>query len=136
MTMVSVTQGGRQASESRSRLLRSLRIAEVTVGCVAALALGVLSVRAVLRLGLRWDTYMYHLPFAAARGGLDVSYVLSDAMEDYFAGFPPLPHLVQGMLWRLSGSVNAVGVINPLALLTFLYFCRRQLKAPFGLAGC
>ena len=93
----------------------------------------VLAIRAALRLDGRWDTPLYHLPFAAAYGGLNISYVMSGRIAMAFQGFPPLAHFLQGWLWRLTGSVNATGVINFLAFVTLLAISQRKLKAPFYL---
>jgi hypothetical protein len=39
------------------------------------------------------------------------------------------------LLWRITGSVNATGVVNFLAFITFLLICQRKLRAPFYLVG-
>jgi hypothetical protein len=108
------------------RLTRAVEIA----GSILALgAMVVLALRAALRLELRWDTFMYHLPFAARRGGLGVAYQSPPYLQACYNGFPPLPHFLQGALWRLTGSINATGVLNYLALLLFLVFAWRWLGA-------
>jgi dolichol-phosphate mannosyltransferase len=130
---------GSAALERRASLARR-RFSEHDAGfrvmsalCVvcALFALADLAVRAALRLDLRWDTFMYHLPFAALRGGVHLTYELSDAMLPFFQGFPPLPDLVQGVLWRLTGSMNATGVVNALAFGAFLAYCHRAFEARF-----
>lgn len=100
---------------------------------IAVLSLGILAVRSLLRLEAHWDTFMYHVPFAALRGGLEISYEMNDRMRDFFLGYPPLPHFLQGILWRFSGSVNGTGVINYGAFVAFLAFCHKKLSAPFWL---
>lgn len=72
---------------------------------------------------------MYHLPFAARRGGLRVPYESPPYLQACYDGFPPLAEFLQGMLWRVTGSINATGVVNYLALLLFLFFAWRQLGA-------
>jgi tetratricopeptide (TPR) repeat protein len=78
---------------------------------------------------------MYHLPFAALRGGLSIPYEMNEAMTARYQGFPPLPHFLQGVLWRLTGSVNATGVVGCLAFLGFLAYCHRALRASFWLVA-
>jgi hypothetical protein len=95
--------------------------------------LAILAVRATFRLEGRWDTPLYHLPFAAAYGGLDIAYTLSERISLAFQGFPPLAHIVQGALWRLTGSVNATGVVNFLAFAALLAISQRKFRAPFYL---
>jgi len=106
------------------------------VGAVAGCAtLGTLAVRAMLRIEVRWDTFWYHIPFAAKRAGLGVPYEMPPLIQDRYNGFPPLPELLQGLLWRITGSLNAAGTINILALALFLYYCHRKLKAPFSVVA-
>jgi hypothetical protein len=105
-------------------------LAEIS-SVLASAALVVLGLRAALRLELRWDTFYYHLPFAALRGGLKIPYDLHDKMRAYYEGFPPLPDFVQGVLWRATGSMNATGVVNYAAFLAFVAYCDLVLDAPF-----
>jgi dolichol-phosphate mannosyltransferase len=107
----------------------------ITAGALGLLALADLGVRSALRLELEWDTFLYHIPFAARRGGLSVPYELSEHIAPFYQGFPPLPHFLQGALWRLTGSMNATGVVNFLALAGFLAYCHRVLRAPFWLVS-
>jgi hypothetical protein len=112
-----------------------LRILEVAFGILIVVCLATLAVRAAVRLEDRWDTFMYHLPFAAIRGGLGVPYEMTERMALAFQGFPPLAHQIQGLLWRVTGSPNATGVVNFLAFLSFLAACHRKLGAPFYLVA-
>ena len=100
---------------------------------LAAVALVVLALRAMLRLEPRWDTFAYHIPFAAQRVGLGIPYELPDYLEQRYQGFPPLPEFLQGILWRVTGSINGTGVVNYLVLVLFLYFCHRKLGGRFGI---
>jgi tetratricopeptide repeat protein len=102
---------------------------------LVGMALVDLAIRAAVRLDLTWDTFEYHLPFAAIRGGLGIPYEPTDFRWRFFQGFPPLPHLVQGLLWRLTGSVNATGTVNYLALCLFLAYGHLVLRAPFWMVG-
>jgi hypothetical protein len=119
------------ASESR-RVLTTL--GSVAAG-LAVLALGDLAVRSALRLNLRWDTFAYHLPYAALHGGLPIPYEMNDLVRPAFDAYPVLPELVQGVLWRLTGSMNATGVVNYIALAMFLAYARLALGAPLGLVA-
>lgn len=113
----------------------ALRYLELALSILISVCLAVLAVRAAVRLEDRWDTFMYHLPFAAIRGGLDIPYEMSDKMVLLFQSFPPLANFAQGLLWRVTGSVNATGVVNYLAFFSFLAVCQRKLGAPFYLVA-
>ncbi len=102
---------------------------------IVIVALSILAIRSVLRLGLRWDTFSYHIPFASLRGGLNIPYEMNEEMYNFYQGFPPLPHLIQGILWRITGSMNATGVVNYIAFCIFLVFCHRKLNARFWLVA-
>lgn len=107
----------------------------LTCALVALLALADLAVRAAVRLETRWDTFMYHLPFAALRGGLSIPYDMNDTMKPLYEGFPTLPYVFEGALWRLTGSVNATGVVCYLAFSVFLIYCHVALRARFWLVA-
>ena len=117
------------------------RVARLTflLTCISAgvsiVALVVLAIRSAIRLDVHWDFFWYHLPFAAVYGGLPVPYDMNDEMRYRFDGFPPLPELVQGLLWRATGSVNATGVVNFIAFALFLVYCHKVLRAPFWLVA-
>src|SRR4051812_9774529 len=112
-------------------------IARLGVLCKVALvaALAVLGIRSALRLENWYDTFLYHLPFAALRGGLGIPYDMNDYFRPWYEGFPPLAELVQGIFWKVTGTVNATGVVGYLAFLGFLVYCQRVLRASFGLVG-
>jgi hypothetical protein len=102
---------------------------------MALAALADLAIRAALRLELQWDTFWYHIPFAALRGGLSIPYDMNETARIFYEGFPPLPHLAEGILWRLTGSINATGVVNYLAFGGFLSYCHLVLRARFWLVA-
>jgi hypothetical protein len=118
-----------------ARLALAARLLAWAGTAVAAFSLGAVAVRAALRLELRWDAWWYHLPFAARRGGIGIPLELSEYLEPLYQGFPPLPHAIQGALWRLTGTPNATGVVNLGALLLFLLACHRLAGAPFWLTA-
>ena len=126
----------RRVSAIARRFLRPAVLLTQACAVLATLALIDLGIRSAVRLEPRgWDTWSYHLPFAALRGGLPIPYDMSDTMRAQFDAFPPLPELVQGLLWRLTGSVNATGVINFIAFGLFLIYAHKVLRAPFWLVA-
>jgi hypothetical protein len=114
---------------------RAPRILAVFCALVAVGALVDLAVRAAVRLDENWDGLTYHLPFAALRAGIPIPYEISDQFKEVFEGFPPLPELTQGILWSLTGSINAAGLANYLAFLLFITYCHIVLRAPFYLVA-
>ena len=103
---------------------------------VAMVALVDLAVRSAILLDPSGsDTFFYHLPFAALRGGVPVPYDMNAAVRAQFDAFPPLPELVQGLLWRITGSVNATGVVNFIAFGVFLVYAQKVFRAPIWLVA-
>lgn len=104
-----------------------------------ALALGVLGlllVKALVDAPSHFDSWWYHLPWAARLAGLTTpaQYAFEPIAAMRFEGFPLLPELLQGWLWRLSGTVQAANLINLMALVAFLIFLRRFLQVAWWLA--
>jgi len=126
---------GASGGSSGALLNRLISTAHYAAAILGLGALALLAVRAVLRIETRWDAFAYHIPFAAKRAGLGVPYELPLLMQGRYDGFPPLPEFLQGLLWRVTGSLNATGTINILALALFLYYCHRKLKAPFSVVA-
>lgn len=103
---------------------------------VAIVALLDLAVRSAIVLDpFGYDSFWYHLPFAAARAGVPISYDMSDTVRQQFNAFPPLPELLQGLLWKVTGSVNATGTVNFIAFGGFLIYAHKVFRAPFWLVG-
>ena len=90
-----------------------------------------LGAKAVLCLELHWDAFLYHIPFAAQSGRLQVPFILDERLAAAYEGFPPLPFFVQGVLWRLTGSLNATNVVNYIVFLIFLWYVHSALRARF-----
>ncbi len=103
---------------------------------IAIVALLDLAVRSAILLdatGL--DSFWYHLPFAAARAGVPISFEMSDNIRQQFNAFPPLPELAQGLVWRVTGSMNATGTVNFIAFAVFLIYSHKVFRAPFWLVA-
>ncbi len=102
---------------------------------VVGLALFVLALRSYTRLETRWDSWSYHLAYAAKLGGVHIPFHMDEQLAARFDGYPPLAHLVEGVLWRVTGSINATGVVNMIGLAWFLFVCDRLLRAPLYIVG-
>jgi hypothetical protein len=82
-----------------------------------------------------WDTWYYHLPFAARLGGMPDagSFELSDINQARFAGFPLLGECIQALLWRLAGSPVAANLLAFSSLPLFALFLRKHFGVPLHL---
>jgi len=116
-------------------ILKIAPSAEALCALIILGALALLFVRASLMLESHWDSLVYHIPFAALRIGMGISYEMPIHDQLCYDGFPPLVSFLQGALWKITGSVNATGVVNALAFFGFLIYCHKILKAPFWIVG-
>lgn len=105
---------------------------------VATLLMGLLFFRAILTVDPYFDSFAYHLPFAARLAGLcpETCYRMGDYLEAAYDGFPKLFHIFQGLVWRLTGLPQAVDVLNVGALLLFCLFLRRWFRVPAAWTVC
>lgn len=70
------------------------------------------------RLDVAWDSLAYHLPFAAIRAGIVTyaDYIIPAHHRVLLEGFPPVLDFIKGMLWRVTGRVEATQLFNTLVV--------------------
>lgn len=101
-------------------------------GVGAVLLLLAIGLKAWFDIDTSWDTWAYHLPFAARIWGIvDVSqFVMFDYFEARYAGFGVLGEYLQGALWTASGRPEAANFVGYGALLLFLLLLQRRYAVP------
>lgn len=101
----------------------------------AVLLLGILG-GALHDVSRAWDSWYYHLPFAALLGGVAdrSSFELSHINQARFSGFPLLGEAVQALLWRLSGTPVAANLLAFSSVPLFALFLWRRFRVPFYLS--
>jgi hypothetical protein len=74
-----------------------------------------------------YDAWYYHLPFAARLTGLEHAgaFVFSAENQRRFDGFPLFAELLQGLVWRLTGHVEATSFVSLGALFGLVLVLRR-----------
>jgi hypothetical protein len=79
-----------------------------------------------------WDTWAYHLPFAARMLGIVGSdaYVFSQDNAQRFAGFPLFAELLQGLFWKITGRPECATFVALFSLFALVAY----LKRAFGIA--
>ncbi len=83
-----------------------------------------------------WDVWYYHLPFAGRIVGLvdPMSYAFGHANEARYHGFPLFAEAVQGVLWRITGHIQAANLVAIGSLFALCVFLRRMFGVPWHLA--
>jgi hypothetical protein len=87
-------------------------------GALAALYLLGIAATAWSRLDMAWDSLAYHLPFAAIRAGIITyaDHIIPAHHRVLLQGFPPVLDFIKGMLWRLTGHVEATQLFSTLVV--------------------
>jgi hypothetical protein len=101
---------------------------------VVAIALAAsLAVAAWHDVSKAWDTWAYHLPFAARMLGIVGSdaYVFSPDNAQRFAGFPLFAEMLQGVLWKITGRPECAAFVALFSLFGLVVY----LKRAFGIAS-
>ena len=83
-----------------------------------------------------FDVWYYHLPFAARLAGImDANaYTFSADNQGRFDGFPLLGELLQGIVWRVTGHIEATSFVSLSALFGLPVFLRRVFGTPLHLS--
>jgi hypothetical protein len=83
-----------------------------------------------------YDVWYYHLPFAARIAGVvDArSYAFSADNQARFEGFPLAGEALQGLVWRLTGHIEATSFVSLAALFALPFCLRRMFGVPLHLA--
>ena len=104
----------------------------------ACLLLVLLLLRAILSVDPYFDSFAYHLPFAARLAGIcpETCYRMGNYLEAAYVGFPKLFHGFQGLAWKITGLAQTVDVLNVGALVLFCLFLHRWFRVPAAWTFC
>lgn len=130
--MSDATSAGHPSRAERLRELLAVGAATVMRALpkvIAAVAFGLLIVRAAIFADASWDTLAYHLPFSALRAGLVTpeSFVMPEKLQVSYQGFPAAIYYLKGFLWRLTGRPETSQVLNVASLGLLLAYARARL---------
>jgi hypothetical protein len=83
-----------------------------------------------------WDTWAYHLPYAARFVGLvgPDTYTFSALSQPRYEGFPLFCEALQGLFWRLTGRPECANFVALLSLFGLCAFVRRVFDIPAHVA--
>lgn len=115
--------------------IRASSLADILLWIVAIVASFLIVRRALYGIDLDWDTFAYHLPFAARIGGLcdKACYEFVWWHEDRYAGFPLFATALQSLIWRLAGKPDWNDLVNIAGLAILITAARVTLRAPVAL---
>jgi hypothetical protein len=112
------------------------RVIEIILSAIALVITILIFLKAFIDLDTNYDVGWYHLPFAARIWGIvpAESFLSENIVEYRYAGFPLLTHFFQGLLWKLSGRVQAANLVGYLSLMIYFLTLRSFFQVPLYLS--
>jgi hypothetical protein len=117
------------------KLFKTLNTPDIGSGILAIPVLFLLAAilpKAWMDLDTAWDSLAYHLPFAGLHAGIlsASEYRLSQFMTERYNGFPALPELIEGALWRATSHIQAANLIGWAGLLPLVGMLKKVFRVP------
>lgn len=80
-----------------------------------------------------WDTWAYHLPFAARLWQIipETRYIFDPQIQQRFDGFPFLGEALQGFFWFVFRQVQATNLVAYFSLVAYIAFLQKCFRIPF-----
>jgi hypothetical protein len=93
--------------------------------------------KSIIDVDKAWDTWNYHLPFAARIWGIVPTqlYSFEDGLEYRFDGFPLFGEFLQGFFWFISQHLQSANLVNLLSLVLYVYFLKNYFNIPLYLSA-
>ena len=110
---------------------------ETGLKLIALILIVSIFLKSIIDVDKQWDTWVYHLPFAARIWGIVPAemYTLETHEEYRFDGFPVLAEFLQGFCWFIFRHVQAANLVSFLSLVLFIYFLKVYCKVPLYLSA-
>ena len=92
--------------------------------------------KSIIDIDPHYDTWWYHLPFAARIWGIVPRevFLLENTQELRFEGFTLLGEFFQGFFWFITQRVQAANLVCFFSLITYIYFLRTYCQIPLYLS--
>lgn len=115
---------------------RNWSILEISLSAIALVIATLIFIKAIIDIDANYDVGWYQLPFAARIWRIipAESFRTEDLIEYRFQGFPLLANFWQGLLWKLTGRVQAANLVGYLSLIIYYCFLRIYFKVPLYLS--
>ena len=112
------------------------QILEKILSAIAFIVLTLIFLKAIIDIDNNYDVGWYHLPFAARIWGIipTESFLSEDVIEYRYDGFPLLAQFFQGLLWKLTGRVQAANLVGYLSLVIYFIWLKRLFQVPLYLS--
>ena len=106
-----------------SRIPVAIRLIFIVASVVLLLSI---FLKAIIHVDTNYDTGWYHHVFAARIWGIipKESFATEKLIEYRYDGFPLLAHFLQGLFWKITGSIKATNLVAYFSLIIYIFFLR------------
>ena len=111
-------------------------ILEIILSAIAIAVAISIFLKAIMDIDTNYDVGWYHLPFAARIWGIvpENAFIAEELIEHRYDGFPLLAHFFQGLLWKLTGRIQATNLVGYFSLIIYFLFLRSYFQVPLYLS--
>ena len=115
---------------------KSRSVLEIVLSAIAITVAISIFLKAIIDIDTNYDVGWYHLPFAARIWGIvpENAFIAEELIEHRYDGFPLLAHFFQGLLWKLTGRIQATNLVGYFSLIIYFFFLRSYFKVPLYLS--
>ena len=117
-------------------MLKKKSAIEIILSAIAFFVVLSILLKAWFDIDTNYDAGWYQLPFAARIWGIvpAKSFLSEDVIEYRYQGFPLLANFLQGLLWKLTGRIQAANLVGYLSLIGYFFFLRSFFQVPLYLS--
>ena len=118
-------------------MLKKKSAIEIILSAIALIIVLLIFSKAFIDIDNNYDIGWYQLPFAARIWGIVTadSFRSEDLIEYRYQGFPLLANFFQGLLWKLTGRVQAANLVGYLSLIGYFFILRSFFCVPLYLSA-
>ena len=112
------------------------QILEIILSFIAIVIAVSIFLKAIIDIDTNYDVGWYHLPFAARIWGIVPKnmYISENLIEHRYDGFPLLAHFFQGLLWKITGRIQATNLVGYLSLIAYFGILKQLFRVPLYLS--
>ncbi|WP_019507378.1 hypothetical protein [Pleurocapsa sp. PCC 7319] len=112
-------------------------VQEIILSIIAAIVAIAIFLKAMIDLDHNYDVGWYQLPFAARIWGIVPAefFQADNSIEHRFDGFPLLANFFQGLLWKVTGQIQATNLVGYFSLIIYFLVLRSQFQIPLYLSA-
>ncbi|BAZ43270.1 hypothetical protein NIES4102_02700 [Chondrocystis sp. NIES-4102] len=112
------------------------QIIEKILSAIALVIVVAIFLKAIIDMDTNYDIGWYQLPFAARIWGIipKEAFLAENLIEHRYDGFPLLANFFQGLLWKLTGRMQAANLVCYFSLIIYFLYLRSYFKIPLYLS--